>query len=163
MPHGNGGILMRLLVVSDIHGREEKLERALDAQPTARTVFFLGDGLRETQTVADRHPERTFFCVPGNCDFAVGLPAAGLELCGGRRIFYTHGHRYGVKGGLTALSLAAAERQAQIVLFGHTHVPYECYEDGVWYFNPGSLGYDDRYGYVDLVGDGVLTNVVRLR
>ena len=31
MPHGNGGILMRLLVVSDIHGREEKLERALDA------------------------------------------------------------------------------------------------------------------------------------
>ena len=29
MPHGNGGILMRLLVVSDIHGREEKLERVM--------------------------------------------------------------------------------------------------------------------------------------
>ncbi len=154
---------MRILVVSDIHGRRGHLELALEQQPSAAAVAFLGDGWRETEEAAQQHPERTFYMVPGNGDFAVMQPAVLVEMLGGKRFFLTHGHRYGVKYGLLTLQAAARERQAQVVLFGHTHVPYQAYEDGVWYLNPGSLGYDGSYGYVDVVNGGVVTNVTHIR
>jgi putative phosphoesterase len=85
------------------------------------------------------------------------------ETLGGKRFFFTHGHVYDVKYGLYRLDLAAREYQADIALFGHTHVPYEEYADGLYLFNPGSLGHGGTYGYVDVVGGGVVTNVVTLR
>ena len=38
---------MRVLVVSDVHGRTGRLYEAIEQQPTANTVIFLGDGLRD--------------------------------------------------------------------------------------------------------------------
>ena len=51
-----------------------------------------------------------------------------------------HGHRYGVKQGLLRFSLAAQEQQAQVALFGHTHIPYCRQEGGLWLLNPGACG-----------------------
>ena len=47
-------------------------------------------------------------------------------------------------------------------MFGHTHVPCEEYVDGLYLFNPGSLGYEGTYGYIDIVGGGIRTAVVKL-
>lgn len=152
---------MRVLVVSDVHGRTAPLERLLDLHPKG-DVIFLGDGLREVEAVAAAHPERRFFMVPGNCDWSADLPAVGVENFGGKRFFFTHGHRYGVKSDLLRLELAARKRQAQVALFGHTHAPYEAYAEGLYLLNPGSLGYDDRYGYVDITAAGILTGLARL-
>ena len=38
---------VRILVVSDVHGHAGALAQAIEEQPTARTVIFLGDGLRD--------------------------------------------------------------------------------------------------------------------
>ncbi len=154
---------MRILVVSDIHGKLNLLQEAIEAQPTARDVIFLGDGLRQVEDVIDLYPDRTFYTVPGNCDFgAQGIPVR-QETFGGKRFYFTHGHLHGVKGGLYRLYLAASEAGADIALYGHTHVAYEEYVDGVYLFNPGSLGYDYSYGYVDVVNGGIRTAVVKLR
>ena len=51
---------MRILVVSDTHGDEGALQRAVQAQPFARTVIHLGDGAREAEAVAARFPDRMF-------------------------------------------------------------------------------------------------------
>ena len=67
---------MRILVVSDTHGDEGALQRAVQAQPSARTVIHLGDGAREAEAVAARFPDRMFWQVRGNGDFALG--SAGL-------------------------------------------------------------------------------------
>lgn len=77
--------------------------------------------------------------VRGNCDLW-GPPRAEtlLRTFEGVRIFGTHGHRYGVKQGLLRFSLAAQEQQAQVALFGHTHIPYCRQEDGLWLLNPGA-------------------------
>jgi len=37
---------MRILVVSDVHGRDNLFREAIESQPAARTVIFLGDGIR---------------------------------------------------------------------------------------------------------------------
>ncbi len=153
---------MKLLVISDVHGRRDAVERVLAQHGDAATVIFLGDGLREVEDVADSHPQRSFLTVPGNCDFAALQPAARLEILGGKRFFITHGHKYNVKYGLYTLELAARERQADVVLFGHTHVPLEDYADGLYMLNPGSLGYEGSYGLVDVSAAGVVTRLMRL-
>ncbi len=70
----------------------------------------------------------------------------------GLRILLCHGHRYHVKSDLSALITRAVEVRADIVVFGHTHVPVnytisagEVYgnkvlEKPLHVFNPGSVG-----------------------
>ena len=154
---------MRVLVVSDVHGDFSGLCEAIEQQPTAKTVFFLGDGLRQAEDAAERYPDRTFYMVPGNCDFGADAIPIRQEKVGGKRFYFTHGHRHDVKYTLYRLELAAREAEADIVLFGHTHNPYEEYVDGLYLFNPGSLRYGRTYGYVDIVGDSLITAVVELR
>ena len=153
---------MRILVVSDVHGRAGRLYEAIERQPTANVVLFLGDGLRQAEDAAHRYPDRTFYMVPGNCDFGAQAIPVRQETLGGKKFYFTHGHLHEVKYTLYRIEMAAREAGADIVLFGHTHVPYEEYCDGLYLFNPGSLGYDGTYGYVDIVGGGIRTAVVKL-
>ncbi len=55
-----------------------------------------------------------------------------------KRFYMVHGHQYGVKMSLQSLYYRAKEKEADIVLFGHTHVPCCEQEDGIWLINPGS-------------------------
>lgn len=157
---------MRILVVSDTHGDEQALWRAVEDQPSARVVIYLGDGAREAEAVAARYPDRQFYRVRGNGDWAAGaaLPVAGEEKLGGKRLFFTHGHVYDVKNGLYRVVCAARERRADILLFGHTHLPLTVYDDGLYILNPGSLSYGrGTYGTVDITPAGIVLNVVNDR
>ena len=52
----------------------------------------------------------------------------------------------------TALLLRDARNcGADIVLYGHTHIP-ECYQekDGLWVMNPGSAGYGPTAGLLEI-------------
>ena len=126
---------MRILVVSDTHGDEGALQRAVQAQPSARTVIHLGDGAREAEAVAARFPDRMFWQVRGNGDFALGsadLLYAREETLGGKRLFFTHGHLYGPDA-------PPPIRSGSFLLCGHTHLPVRRAIDGFTYLNPGSL------------------------
>jgi predicted phosphodiesterase len=80
-----------------------------------------------------------------------------------------HGHTRGVKSGLESAIYAAAEREADVLLFGHTHELEDKYmpEGGTLkkplrIFNPGSLGssYDGRghFGLIQIKGGQILTS-----
>lgn len=153
---------MRILVVSDVHGNSRALCQAIESQPTASTVLFLGDGLRQAEDAADRYPDRTFYMVPGNCDLAAPGPFTRQEWFAGKCFFFTHGHQFDVKYGLYRLELAAREARADMALFGHTHHPYQEYADGLYLLNPGSLGRDGRYAYVDVTPGGIMPVLLRL-
>lgn len=157
---------MRILVVSDTHGDEYALRRAVEEQPTARLIIHLGDGAGEAETVASAYPDREFRIVRGNCDWGRGdvLAETGLEIAAGRRIFYTHGNRYDVKMGYYRVICAAREQHADLLLFGHTHVPMIDYDDGLTILNPGSLAYGGlTYGYIDITDAGIVPQIVKLR
>ncbi len=159
---------MRILVVSDSHGRWGALYNAIEAQPTAHIVIHLGDGSDDFERVRDRFPGRMMVNVAGNCDFfgASELKTADVITVEGRRIFFTHGHTYRVKSGLTLLEQAARAREADICLFGHTHEPVTEYRDGLYIMNPGSVGHprdgSPTCGIIDIVPSGIMTFIRKL-
>ena len=142
---------MRILVMSDSHGRSSVLYEAIENEPTAAAVIFLGDGLRDAEEVAPIYPDRRFYFVCGNCDpGAFNTPSVSEERFGGVPFLLTHGHLFGVKTGLGALKREALRRGVQVVLYGHTHIPDVRCEDGLYLLNPGSIARKGTYGVVDI-------------
>ena len=147
---------MKCLVFSDSHGSAYFMERAIAMHPDAKIVFFLGDGIDDLSDIFNRYPGKSFLAVRGNCDrsiVALGRPIPKtdrIEILG-KRIVYTHGDLAGVKFGIDGLILLAAETEADIILFGHTHSPVSAYipcdesnasapKKPFYIFNPGSIG-----------------------
>ena len=66
-----------------------------------------------------------------------------------------------MKYGLYEALSAARRSKADVLLFGHTHVPLAEYRDGVYLLNPGSLnGSFGTYGTLDITSAGIVTNIV---
>ena len=154
---------MKVIICSDSHGAFAAAEQVLEQQPEAAAVLFLGDGAEEWDDLHEIYPQIPFYAVRGNCDFGSDLPLTGEFTAQGVKIFYTHGHYYGVKSGLYTFACAARERGAQVALYGHTHNALEDYDDGLYLLNPGSLnGWEATYGTVDITPQGIVTNIVKL-
>ena len=95
------------------------MERALKASFFAPVL----DGLSACRRLRERFPALPMEGVPGNCDWgSCDQPERLLEI-GGVRIFALHGHTRNVKRSPMAAMYAAKEYGAQVLLFGHTHVP----------------------------------------
>ncbi len=56
----------------------------------------------------------------------------------GKKFLLTHGHKYNVQNGITNLYYKGLELGANIVLFGHTHIPIIEKIENMIIMNPGS-------------------------
>ena len=131
--------MKRILVMSDTHGRRAAIAAALARSKDADCIIHLGDNSQDTAYVREL-TDKPVYGVRGNCDLSAGAPSE-LELTfEGVRIVAVHGHQQGVKVSLLRLGLYALEKEASIMLFGHTHVPTEQFYESVTLYNPGSLG-----------------------
>lgn len=138
--------MKRIIAVSDSHGMAGQLRAALchaflQGEPDA--LVFLGDGLGEWQTVSaefkrDR-PRLCLYAVRGNNDWSESAPLLDTFTMDGVKFMLCHGHQYRVKYGLDRLMLAAAEQEAQVALFGHTHWGLVDYQYGCTFVNPGAI------------------------
>ena len=154
---------MRILVVSDTHSDVYNFERVLEKHRDIDVIIHCGDGADDVLKMKQIYANKMFVSVRGNCDWCCESPNLETVTLEGKKIFVTHGHIYDVKNSLLRLSFAAKEAGADLVLFGHTHIPCDVYEDGVYFLNPGSLrGYKGSYALVDLSEKGVLTNLVSI-
>ena len=152
---------MRILVCSDSHGRRDKLILALEQQPKAEILVFLGDGAADAGFFA-HEPGKQAYLVRGNCDGNSELPLWREFTVLGKKILCTHGHASQVKWSLEGLLCAGREQGADLVLFGHTHTPLVRYEDGITLFNPGSA-HDGHYGFADITAAGVVCVNLKVR
>ena len=158
---------MRIIVISDTHGNYKALETVLLRNTDADWIFFLGDGERDLDTFLMLHHEFTekIIAVCGNCDACSMNPGFFiLPLPDGHRIFATHGHYYAVKSNLELIKLKAKEHECDILLFGHTHVRCNAFEDGLYILNPGSAsaphdGMKPSFGHIDISEAGVVMNI----
>ena len=113
---------MEILVLSDSHGKVDHMVRAVE-QFHPRQVLHLGDCVRDAQALERQFPQLPVTMVPGNCDWGqTGEPERLLEI-EGVRILMLHGHTRHVKSSPMAAVYAAREYGADVLLFGHTHVP----------------------------------------
>lgn len=145
---------MRILVLSDSHGNIKNMMTAA-ARTQPDMILHLGDYVRDGDKLKLLYPSVSLLQVEGNCD-ACDLPGAPLTRTlepDGHRIFMTHGHQYHVKNDLLALWYAAGEENAELVLFGHTHIPYHESTGGLTLLNPGSIGSSVRPTYAVIETD----------
>ncbi len=155
---------MKILVVSDTHGDFYNLKKAVEACRDAEVIIHCGDSRDELEFIKMTNTDKAFYCVKGNCDLGSTLPGEEEIVIEGKKIFITHGHNYNVKMSLYPLTCAARERNADLVVYGHTHTALADYDDGLHILNPGSLnGYGGSYAVVDISQQGIVTNIVKLK
>ncbi len=157
---------MRILVISDTHGGRTALKSVIERYPDIQNIFFLGDNIADVNAVEDCFKDKQFYSVSGNCDSFSLSPTSGIAVIDGVKIFYTHGHRFFVKGGTAALRKIAAERGCGLALFGHTHTPLTEYADGLYLVNPGSLTSSrngrNSYAVIDVTKNGIVPNIIEV-
>ena len=150
--------------MSDSHGSMSQLEQIVNSNKEADMFIHLGDGEREVAALRLRYPDMDLRSVRGNCDFGRESPDFLVVEAGKNRIFCSHGHRYGVKGGTEMLRSIARDNNCNAALFGHSHERYISCEDGIDIMNPGSCscprdGNKPSYGYIDVTDNGIFFNI----
>lgn len=154
---------MRLLIVSDTHRDYNSLNNALMAQPRAEVIIHLGDGADDVDLIKPKYPNKMFIQVKGNCDFNSDLPLYKEFYIENKKFFITHGHMYNAKFDINQMYMAAREKISDILLFGHTHFPFETYEENLHIMNPGSLaGSNGTYGIIDIEKNGIVKNIISI-
>lgn len=145
---------MKVFVFSDSHRSRSGMYRVIDADPPDQ-IIHLGDLLDDAEALADAYPKLPVCMVPGNCDGWSMVPVKKQIALAGKSILLSHGHLWGVKRSYDAALAEARNVKADILLFGHTHVPYcQQLEDGLWVMNPGPAR--SSYGVIQIDQSGIL-------
>ena len=140
---------MRILVISDSHGDDDVILKVI-ALESPEMILHLGDHDKDCSGVELEYPDIPLRSVRGNCDRS----SANLDLdeftLGGKRFFMTHGHLFRVKAGYFSIINFAVSRGIDVLLFGHTHIPYHAVINHMSIINPGSIGMSGKtYAILD--------------
>ncbi|MGG1664155.1 metallophosphoesterase family protein [Brevibacillus sp. NRS-1366] len=143
---------MGILVMSDSHGLVREVRQVTDRHAVDK-ILHCGDFCVDPE----REPFSMMTLVRGNCDTTKAVPTEQQTHWHDLNILQTHGHLYGVKSSLLRLHYRAEETGANVVVFGHSHVPACGVERGILFLNPGSLqlprGFDvPTYAIVEETG-----------
>ena len=153
---------MKILVMSDSHGNKDAILKAV-AKEAPGMVLHLGDHDRDAIVIAEDYPAITVRSVSGNCDRSSTGPDSDEFTLGGKRFFLTHGHQYRVKTGLSSIITAAVGRDASVLLFGHTHIPYCDTKENLAVINPGSIGMGGKtYAVLEIKNGDVACEIKRI-
>lgn len=129
--------LIRIGVISDTHRNQAMVRRALSVLGRIDCLMHLGDGVQDVQFL-EAIMDIPVYTVGGNCDFSGKSPSELIVEIGGRKIFLTHGHFFGVRSSMRPLIKNAVKNGYDITLFGHTHIPEVFAQGRQVFMNPGS-------------------------
>ena len=163
---------MKILVFSDSHQNPKNMLAGLsEHRGTVDLVIHLGDGLGDLNLARDLLNGVAVATVLGNGEEYFhkrlwgDVPDEFTISPDGVKIFCCHGHKYRVKLGLGDAVARAEEKGADLLLYGHTHNPYDGWETApggkaIHVFNPGSIGmaYPESYGIIEISGGVALTS-----
>lgn len=156
---------MRIAVAGDTHGKIKTLIQAFSPLKPDY-LFFTGDYYSDGLKIA-RQLGVQWTGVAGNCDYGrKGEKEQQLTLAG-HNFYLVHGHQYGVKRNLHSLFYRGQELGADVVLFGHTHVPVCEKVEDIWFINPGSaslprLGSPGSYALIDIGSNNIIPRIIQL-
>lgn len=139
---------MKVLIVSDNHGRLKQIKSLLKQVAPIDLMIHLGDigdGADHIKYIAPCPVEM----VAGNTDFFyINMAKEKILQIGKFKVMITHGHEYGVNYSTSSIEEAAIKNKADIVMFGHTHVPMIDTKGKVSLINPGSISLPRQSGRI---------------
>ncbi|NPV92947.1 MAG: metallophosphoesterase [Firmicutes bacterium] len=143
--------MIRIAVFGDTHGDTDAATRALNALGYLDLILHTGDHYTDAKKIS-RELNQEILAVAGNCDPYSFGPKEKTVTIGGKKIFLTHGHQWGVKNGILNLFYRGKELGADLVVYGHTHRTAREDVDGMILLNPGSPSYPrDKHRTMALV------------
>ena len=124
---------MKLGLISDTHGQVPNAVHAVMAGVDC--ILHAGDVgpmdvVTELEAIA---PVRAVF---GNTDYGIQLPETRLEKF--EKIKIMIHHIVDTDSPSQKVRAILNSDQPDIVVFGHTHIPFDDHRNGIWYINPGS-------------------------
>ena len=160
---------MKILVFSDSHNCPKRILKAVDAHHgKCDLIIFLGDGLRDLDSLNIKYPNIPIIKVQGNCDIFANNDVVSETILDfdGIKILITHGHKHGVKYGYGGIVNYASDLDVDAVFFGHTHIPCDeieyIGERKIHLFNPGSVATTSTYGVVNTSNSVLITNIAKI-
>ena len=113
------------------------------------SVIFAGDHSEDCIELKYIKEELTYYIVKRNTDINDYITPEIMEIeIEGIKIFLTHGHLFGVKRGYSFIKEEGVKRRCNVVIFGHTRIPYTEIWNEIKFFNPGAME-DGNYGVID--------------
>lgn len=165
---------MKLLVVSDSHGKVQNILSAIEKE-TPDKIIFTGDGLRDFDKIEegglanfsnifkDNYGiNENLIKVAGNCDYFYNEePLTTIKDFGGVRTFITHGHLFKAKFGLGGICKETKLANCRLAIFGHTHSQhFENIED-ITLVNPGSIA-NGKYAVIKITDGNIIVELKSL-
>ncbi|MDE6025453.1 MAG: metallophosphoesterase [Lachnospiraceae bacterium] len=138
--------MRRVLIVSDSHGKNENVQKAIKKAGKIDSMIHLGD-IGYDYLELERMAHVPTYMVAGNNDYGLPINDRIIIQIGGHKIFAVHGHRHGVYFGPDTIRYYALENDCDIAMYGHTHMPFLDEEGDVTVLNPGSLTYPRQSGH----------------
>ena len=131
---------MRIAVLSDTHLRVGKsLPRFVWEQLTDIDMILHAGDLTHSGLLEELSCIAPTRAVRGNCDnWDVSLPDKDIVECEGFRIGLIHGHSGKGKSTADRAYHAFQDTPVDLIVFGHSHMPYMEWQEGILLFNPGS-------------------------
>lgn len=158
---------MRIVVISDTHGSQVDLIDKMTTLQKPDLILHLGDNVEDGENISKIFGIETLI-VKGNGDYNADYPYDRIVDVAGKRIFMTHGHRYSVKNGHMSLYYKGLETDADVVLYGHTHVPLNLDENGIIIMNPGSPSLPRQQERIKTIGlieinEKITTKIIKIK
>ena len=132
-------------MISDTHRNHDNLDIVLEQEKPLDLLIHLGDAQGQEHYI-EAMAECPMEIVAGNNDFYSNLPLEMELKIGKYKAFLTHGHYYYVNAGSERIKKEGMSRNADIVMFGHTHKPVVEREEEIVILNPGSISYPRQDG-----------------
>lgn len=129
---------MKIGIISDSHHDLNAIDNAICLAPNVDCWFHAGDSIDDASYLADVSKKQVF-AVPGNIDWFSNKPQELLVDIADIKIFLTHGHKYNVKWTTKYLYEQANKFNADLVIYGHSHIGKHEEINGKIIINPGSI------------------------
>ncbi len=134
--------MKKILVISDNHGKTDVMYGLVRVVKPLDLIIHCGDiGIHNLYSELSKRADCPVYAVSGNNDYGMEYPGIETFSLSGHKALLTHGHRQRVYYDLTPLCYLAEENGADMVFFGHLHIPLVEKQEGITLINPGSLTY----------------------
>lgn len=151
---------MKIGVMSDSHGDLAAIRQGVNQIPDADMWLHAGDCSQDAEYL------RSLVTVPvlaakGNCDGHTAAKIDEFLEVEERKIWLTHGHRYGVKQGTQDLVEWGKDYEIDIIIYGHTHKADNRWCEGILLFNPGSsYGGQPSWGVLEIYNGQISARII---
>lgn len=154
---------MKIVVFGDSHGETRKIENYLRKEKVdllIHTGDYMDDGIK----IATKY-KLPIQAVRGNCDRNQSSDFEKVFQIENTKFFLTHGDKYNVKYSYQNVYYKGLEVNANIIIFGHTHLPLLEKTDDAIIINPGSISlprgaYSSSVAVIELSEGNIAAGIV---